>query len=239
MKAIIFREFKSFFGSLIGYLVICVFLLLNGLFLWVFDNEYNILNLGYNDLTPFFKFSPWILLLLIPAITMKSFSDEKRLGTLELLVTKPLSYKKIVWGKFFGALLLIIVAILPTTLYVWILNNYSLVGHSIDGASTLGSFVGLLFLAASYTAIGIFSSTLSENQIVCFLVAVLICLLAYFGIDQLAQLTKLSILSNFGMKHHFESLSRGVIDTRDLIYFSSIIYLMIVATIYSLKSQRQ
>jgi len=239
MKAIIFREFKSFFGSTIGYFVISVFLLLNGLFLWVIDGDYNILNSGYNDLTPFFKFSPWVLLLLIPAVTMRSFSDEKRLGTMELLVTKPLTLSSIVWGKFFGAMLLIAIAILPTVLYVFILNSYSLSGNTIDLGSTIGSFVGLFFLAAAYTGIGMFCSTRSENQIVCFLIAVLLCLLFYFGWDQLAQLTKMPWISRLGMQDHFESLSKGVIDTRDLIYFASMVYLWIATTVYSLKKQRK
>lgn len=238
MKALIIREFKSFFGSIVGYLVLTVFLLLNGLFLWVIDGDYNILNSGYNDLTPFFKFSPLILLLLIPAITMKSFSDEKRLGTLELLVTKPLSLSSIVWGKFLGSMLLIAIAIVPTFLYVFILNTYSLQGHSMDIASTIGSFIGLFFLAAAYNAIGIFCSTWSENQIVCFLFSVLICMLFYFGFDQLAQLLDVNMFAQLGMQSHFESLSKGVIDTGDLIYFSSIVYLFVSATIYSLKKQR-
>ena len=239
MKALVLREFKSFFGSTIGYLVISVFLLLNGLFLWVIDGDYNILNSGYNDLTPYFRFAPWVLLLLIPAVTMRSFSDEKRLGTIELLVTKPLSLPSIVWGKFLGAMTLIFVAIVPTILYVFILNNYSLVDHSMDLASTFGSFIGLFFLAAAYTSIGIFCSTWSENQIVCFLSAVLLCLLFYFGVDQLAQLLSVALFSKIGMQSHFEGLSRGVIDTRDLIYFGSFVYVFIAATIYSLKKQRQ
>jgi ABC-2 type transport system permease protein len=124
MKALLLREIKSFFGSPIGYLVIAIFLLLNGLFLWVFEGEFNILNSGFADMSPFFKLAPWILIFLIPAVTMKSFSDEKKQGTLEILFTKPLSLWEIVNGKFFGAFLLIIIAIIPTLVYVFIISDF-------------------------------------------------------------------------------------------------------------------
>ena len=171
MKALLLREIKSFFGSPIGYLVIAIFLLLNGLFLWVFEGDFNILNSGFADLSPFFKLSPWILIFLIPAVTMRSFSDEKKQGTIELLFTKPLSIWEIVNGKFFGAFLLIVLAILPTYVYVWIISYFGNPEGNIDMGSTLGSYFGLLFLIASYTSIGIYTSTLSENQIVAFIIA--------------------------------------------------------------------
>ena len=175
MKSIVLREIKSFFGSPVGYLVIAIFLLLNGLFLWVFDGEFNILKSGFADLSPFFTLSPWILIFLIPAVTMRSFSDEKKQGTIELLFTKPLSIWQIVNGKFLGAFLLIVIAILPTLVYVYVISSLGLPEGNIDMGSTLGSYFGLLFLVAAYTSIGIFTSTLSENQIVAFLIAVFIC----------------------------------------------------------------
>lgn len=239
MKALLLREIKSFFGSPIGYLVIAIFLLLNGLFLWVFDGEFNILNSGFADLSPFFTLSPWILIFLIPAVTMRSFSDEKKQGTIELLFTKPLSVWEIVNGKFFGALLLIVLAILPTIVYVFVISDYGSPQGNIDMGSTLGSYFGLLFLIAGYTSIGIFTSTLSDNQIVAFILSVFLCFVFYFGFEGISGFAG-SGLSNFvsslGMDYHFKSMSRGVIDTRDIIYFVSIAILFLSLTVYKLKS---
>ncbi len=238
MKAILFREIKSFFGSPIGYLVIGIFLITNGLFLWVFEGNFNILNSGYADLSPFFNLSPWILIFLIPAVTMKSFSDEKKQGTLELLLTKPISLWQIVNGKFFGAFLLILIAIIPTFIYVFVIYNLGLPEGNIDFGSTIGSYFGLLFLIGAYTSIGIFTSTLSDNQIVAFIISVFLCFLLYFGFEGLAPIFKSfqNYITSFGMDHHFKSMSRGVIDTRDIIYFLSITFLFLSCTVYNLKS---
>ena len=238
MKSIVFREIKSFFGSPIGYLVIAVFLIGNGLFLWVFEGEYNILNSGFADLSPFFSLAPWILIFLIPAVTMRSFSDEKKQGTLELLLTKPLSIWQIVNGKFLGSMLLIVVAIIPTFIYVWVISGLGSPEGSIDMGSTMGSYFGLLFLIAAYSAIGIFTSTLSENQIVAFIVAVFLCFFFYFGFESVATIVPSfqSLISSFGMQDHFKSMSRGVIDTRDVIYFGSITVLFLSFTVYNLKT---
>ncbi|QSW88941.1 gliding motility-associated ABC transporter permease subunit GldF [Flavobacterium endoglycinae] len=238
MKSIILREIKSFFGSPIGYLVIAVFLIINGLFLWIFEGDYNILNTGYADLTPFFTLAPWILIFLIPAVTMRSFSDERKQGTLELLLTKPLSVWEIVNGKFFGAFLLIILAIIPTLIYVYVIYGLGSPEGNIDMGSTIGSYFGLLFLIASYSAIGIFTSTLSENQIVAFIIAVFVCFIFYFGFEGIASVipAQSGIISAFGMQDHFKSMSRGVIDTRDVIYFLSISVLFLSFTVYQLKS---
>lgn len=239
MKALLLREIKSFFGSPIGYLVIAVFLLLNGLFLWVFDGDFNILNSGFADLTPFFTLVPWILIFLIPAVTMRSFSDEKKQGTIELLFTKPLTVWEIATGKFFGAFVLILLALLPTIVYVFVISDLGLPQGNIDMGSTLGSYFGLLFLIAGYTSIGIFSSSLSDNQIVAFIAAVFLCFLFYFGFEGLSGYAGGSagnIISSIGMDSHFKSMSRGVIDTRDVIYFISIAVLFLSLTVYKLKS---
>ena len=238
MKALLLREIKSFFGSPIGYLVIAIFLLLNGLFLWVFDGDFNILNSGFADLSPFFTLAPWILIFLIPAVTMRSFSDEKKQGTIELLFTKPLTVWEIVNGKFFGAFLLIVLAILPTVVYVFVLSSLGNPEGNIDMGSTLGSYFGLLFLIAGYTAIGIFTSALSDNQIVAFIVSVFLCFLFYFGFEGASGLiTGFSgFISSLGMDYHFKSMSRGVIDTRDVIYFVSITILFLSLTVYKLKT---
>jgi ABC-2 type transport system permease protein len=238
MKSILLREIKSFFGSPIGYLVIAIFLLLNGLFLWVFDGEYNILKSGFADLTPFFTISPWILIFLIPAVTMRSFSDEKKQGTLELLVTKPLTIWQIVNGKFFGAVLLIVIAIIPTLIYVYVISSLGMPEGNIDMGSTIGSYFGLLFLIAAYTAIGVFTSALSDNQIVAFIISVFLCFFFYFGFEGLSTLVKgiEGFVSYLGMDSHFRSMSRGVLDTRDILYFVSISVLFLSLTVYKLKS---
>lgn len=238
MKALLLREIKSFFGSPIGYLVIAIFLLLNGLFLWVFEGEFNILNSGFADLSPFFTVAPWILIFLIPAVTMRSFSDEKKQGTIELLFTKPLSVWEIVNGKFFGAFLLIILALVPTIVYVFVISSLGNPPGNIDMGSTIGSYFGLLFLVSGYTAIGIFTSTLSDNQIVAFIVSVFLCFAFYYGFEGLASLAGNldNFVSSLGMDYHFKSMGRGVIDTRDIIYFVSITLLFLALTVYKLKS---
>ncbi|MFV8356087.1 gliding motility-associated ABC transporter permease subunit GldF [Flavobacterium sp. XS1P32] len=238
MKSIVLREIKSFFGSPIGYLVIAIFLIINGLFLWVFEGEHNILNTGFADLTPFFTLAPWILIFLIPAVTMRSFSDEKKQGTLELLLTKPLSIWQIVNGKFLGALLLIVMAIIPTFIYVAVISSLGIPEGNIDMGSTIGSYFGLLFLIAAYSAIGIFTSTLSDNQIVAFIVAVFLCFFFYFGFEGLATVVPnmSTLIASLGMQHHFKSMSRGVLDTRDILYFTSITVVFLSFTVYNLKS---
>jgi ABC-2 type transport system permease protein len=238
MKAILLREIKSFFGSPIGYLVIAIFLLLNGLFLWVFEGEYNILNSGFADLSPFFTIAPWILIFLIPAVTMRSFSDEMKQGTLELLLTKPLNTWQIVNGKFFGAFLLIVIAIVPTLIYVYVISSLGIPVGNIDLGSTMGSYFGLLFLIAGYTAIGIFTSTLSENQIVAFILSVFLCFIFYFGFQGIALYIPSfeNFISKLGMDSHFKSMSKGVIDTRDILYFVSVTILFLSVTVFKLKS---
>ena len=238
MKSIVLREIKSFFGSPIGYLVIAIFLLLNGFFLWVFDGEFNILKSGFADLSPFFTLAPWILIFLIPAVTMRSFSDEKKQGTIELLFTKPLSLWQIVNGKFLGAFLLIVIAIIPTVVYIYVISSLGMPEGNIDLGSTLGSYFGLLFLVAAYTSIGIFTSTLSENQIVAFLLSVFLCFLFYFGFQGMATYATgfEDAIARFGMEYHFKSMSRGVLDTRDILYFVSITVLFLSVTVFKLKS---
>ena len=242
MKAILFKEFRSFFGSPIGYLVIAIFLLLCGLFLWVFEGNYNILNSGFADINPFFTIAPWIMLFLIPAVTMRSFSDEKKQGTMELLLTKPLSLWEIVNGKFLGAFLLLIIAVIPTLIYVKVIYDLGLPEGNIDFGSTIGSYFGLLFLMSSYTAIGIFTSTLSDNQIVAFIISVFLCFIFYFGFQGVANYPQLgnfgSVINSFGMDYHYKSMSRGVLDTRDILYFVSITVLFLSFTVYKLKSYK-
>lgn len=231
MIAILKKEFNSFFASPIAYLVIGVFLLINGLFLWIFKDDFNILNAGFADLNPFFYLAPWVFLFLIPAITMKSFSEELNTGTIELLQTKPISNWQIVLGKFWASLLLVIIALLPTLTYVYTIYSLGNPAGNLDFGSTIGSYIGLLFLAASYTSIGLFTSTISKNQIVAFILGVFITFFFYYGFDAIANLIDNNLsLKNFGIHQHFKSISRGVIDTRDLIYFVSVTFFFLFIT---------
>lgn len=231
MFALLKKEINSFFASPIGYLVIAIFLILNGLFLWVFKGEFNILDYGFADLSSFFLLSPWILIFLIPAVTMRSFSDEKKQGTLELLLTKPISHLQIVLGKYLGAFLLIILALLPTLLYVYTVNQLGNPVGNLDVGSTLGSYFGLLFLVAAYTAIGVFASTLSDNQIVAFISAVFMCFLFYIGFEGVADLSTSNFIEQLGMSAHYKSMSLGVLDTRDILYFLSITAIFLFFTV--------
>ncbi len=195
---------------------------------------------GYADLNPFFQLVPWIFIFLIPAVTMRSFSDEKKLGTLELLLTRPITKWQLVFGKFLGAFILIIIALIPTLVYLYAIDRLGNPEGNYDLGIIIGSYLGLLFLASTYISIGIFASTLSENQIVSFLVAVFLCFIFYFGLDALAEYNLLGMpdhwTANLGMRSHFESISRGVVDTRDLIYFISLTILFLYITKLRLKA---
>ncbi len=230
MLSILKKEIHSFFTSPIGYLVVAIFLLINGLFLWLFKTEFNILDYGFADLSPFFLLAPWVLLFLIPAVCMRSFSDEKKQGTLELLLTKPISHLNIVLGKYFGAFLLIIIALIPTLLYVYTIHELGNPAGNFDSGSVIGSYFGLLFLIAAYSSIGVFASSITNNQIVAFVTAVFICFFFYFGFDGIADFASSSFAEQFGMNYHFKSISRGVIDTRDIVYFISITAFFIFLT---------
>lgn len=239
MFAILKKEFNSFFASPIAYLVIGVFLLISGLFLFIFKDDFNILNAGFADVTPFFYLAPWVFLFLIPAITMKSFADEYHTGTIELLKTKPISDWQIVLGKFTASLLLVVVAIIPTFLYVFTVYQLGNPVGNIDFGSTIGSYIGLLFLGATYTAIGLFTSTLSKNQIVAFILGVFITFFLFFGFDEIASSFGNSSLSikSLGINEHFKSISRGVIDTRDLMYFISVTFFFLFITKTRLENE--
>lgn len=239
MRAILTKEFNSFFASPIAYLVIGVFLLINGLFLWVFDDDFNILNAGFADLNSFFYLAPWVLLFLIPAITMKMFSDEFQTGTIEILKTKPITNWQIVMGKFWAALLLILIAIIPTFVYIFTVSELGNPVGNIDMGSTIGSYLGLFLLSGAYAAVGLFTSTLSKNQIVAFILGVLIVFLLYYGFDAVSSLFGSSsyTVKLFGINEHFKSISRGVIDTRDIVYFLSIIFIFLFMTKQKLSNE--
>jgi len=238
MFTLLKKEISSFFASPIGYLVLAVFLIINGLFLWLFKNQFNILDYGFADLSSFFTLAPWILIFLIPAVTMRSFSEEKRQGTLELLLTRPISKLQIVLGKYFGAVVLIILALIPTSLYVYAVYQLGNPVGNLDLGSTIGSYIGLLFLVAAYTAIGVFSSSISKNQIVAFIIAVFICLFFYIGFNSVADYFSSSTIDSLGMQAHFESIGRGIIDTRDLLYFITITVIFILLSTLGINSEK-
>jgi ABC-2 type transport system permease protein len=242
MIPILKKELNSFFASPIGYLVIMVYLLLNGLFLWVFEGGFNILHAGFADLNSYFFLAPWIFIFLIPAITMRSFSDEYNNGTIEILKTKPITGWQLILGKYFGALALVILAIIPTLIYVYSIYQLGNPVGNINFGTTFGSFLGLLFLAGAYTSIGIFASTLSKNQIVSFIIGVVISFFLFYGFEALATYNMFGssdyFIQKIGMTDHFNSISKGVIDTRDLIYFISITLLFILLTKIRIQNEK-
>jgi len=241
LLAILNKEISSFFSSATGYLVIGLFLVVTGLFLWVFKGSFNITETGFADLAPFFQIAPWIFIFLIPAVTMRSFSEEQQTGTLELLLTKPITTLQLTLGKFFGAFILIILAIIPTLIYVVAIYQLGNPVGNLDVGVTIGSYIGLLLLAATYTAIGIYASSLTDNQIIAFIIAVLLSFFLYAGISGIASYGTLNntqdIINLLGIQSHYNSISRGVVDTRDLIYFISVTAFFIILTILRLHKR--
>ncbi len=232
MFAIFKKELTLFFSSAIGYLVISIFLIISSLFLWVFNTDFNILNAGFADLNSFFFIAPWIFSFLIPAITMRSFSDEISAGTIEILKTKPVSAWGIVGGKYLGALTLAFIALIPTFVYIYSIYTLSSPLGNIDTASLIGSYIGLFFMTSTFTAIGVFSSTLSDNQIITFIAAISIILFLYAGVDAFANLfpTLEISIQKLGMLAHYKSIGSGVLDTRSIIYFLSLSFFFLLLT---------
>lgn len=226
------KELRQFFSSLTGYVAIIVFLLLNGALLFVFPD--NIFDFGYATLDKFFQLAPWILLLLIPSITMRSFSDEFRAGTYEILQTRPLSRWQIILGKYFASLIVVVIALVPTFLYVISINRLS-AGAGVDTGGTLGSYIGLFFLSAVFVAISICCSSLTNNAVVAFIAGAFSCFVLYSGFQAISQLPALQsgadyYVSMIGIDHHYRSISRGVVDSRDLVYFASVIFFFLFFT---------
>ena len=225
------KEFRQFFSSLTGYIAIVVFLLLNGSFFFVFPDT-NLLDYGYASLEKFFELAPWILLLLIPAITMRSFSDEFRGGTFEILQTRPLRRSQIVMGKYLGALFVVLIALLPTIIYAFTIQYLAAEG-GIDMGATIGSYLGLLFLSAVFVAIGIFCSSLTNNAVVAFILGAFVCFIIYSGFNAISRIPALQSGADYyvemlGIDFHYRSISRGVVDSRDIIYFLSLIAFFLV-----------
>jgi len=240
MRILILKEVRGFLGSLIGQVVVVVFLLLTGLFLWVFPS--NILDTGYADLGPLFFVAPWVFLFLVPAVTMRSFSEEKRTGTIELLLTKPLTETQLVLAKYTASVVLVVFALLPTAIYWYSLHELAMPRGNLDTGGIIGSYVGLLLLASCFAAIGVFASAITENQVVAFMVSVFLCFFLYLGFDLVASFDAFGALEGLikaiGIQDHYASLSRGVLDLRDVLYFFAMIAVFLLLTRAALQSRR-
>lgn len=242
MYAILVKELNSFFASLTGLIAAVVFLVVNGLFMWVFPGELNVLDSGYASLETLFIIAPWVFMFLVPAITMRTLSEEKKSGTIELLLTRPISDFQILAGKYFAAIILVFITLVPALVFfisVYWLGNP--VGN-IDSGATWGALIGLFFLASGYVAIGVFSSSLSDNQIVAFILAIAISFFFFMGFESIASLQFLKnfelALVNLGINEHYRSLSRGVIDSRDVIYFACLSAFFLLLAQLVLKSRK-
>ncbi|MDR1225394.1 MAG: gliding motility-associated ABC transporter permease subunit GldF [Prevotellaceae bacterium] len=228
------KEVTSFFSSLIGCLTIGVFLLLCSWFLWLSPNEFNVLNAGYSNIDGLFFLAPWLFLFLAPAVTMRSFAEERKTGTMEMLLTRPVTDIQLIAAKFLAAVVLIVLALLPTLLYFYTVYSLGKPVGNIDSGATWGAFIGLLLLASCYAAVGIFASSLTDSQIVAFILAAAMCFFLYLGFDGLAALPFLkgvnNVLAAFGINEHYKSISRGVVEVYDLAYFVGVMGVFLFAT---------
>jgi ABC-2 type transport system permease protein len=226
MFSIFKKEINGFFSSLTGYIVIIVFLLINSLFMWVFPGEWNVLDSGYSGIDTLFIISPWVFLFLVPAVSMRMIAEEKRLGTIELIYSRPLTERGVVTGKYLASVMLVLLALLPGIIYYISVYYLGEVPGNLDKGGTWGAFIGLFFLAAVYASAGIFASSLTDNQVVAFIIAVLICLVMFIGFDSFAYLPGLKNVDEFvirlGINEHYKSMSRGVIDLKDIVYFVAV-----------------
>ena len=237
MWSICKKELRQFFSSLTGYIAIIVFLVVNGLVLFVFQN--NILDYGYATLDDFFSFAPWVLLFLVSAVTMRSFADEFKAGTFEILQTRPLSSWQIVTGKFFGNLIVVVIALVPTLVYYFTINHLATT-VGIDSGAAAGSYLGLFLLTAVFVSIGVCISSFTSNSVIAFNVTLIFCILLYYGFTAISQLASFQngadyFIDILGINFHYQSISRGVIDTRDVIYFISVIIFFLLLTKQNLR----
>lgn len=242
MRALMLKEIRSFLNSITGYLVIIVYLLINSVFLWLYSNNFNLIEGNYASVDSLFIISPWVFMFLIPAITMRMFADEKKGGTMELLLTKPLSDMSIVWSKFSAGFILVLFSILPTMLYYYSIYQLGNPVGNIDSGGVFGSYIGLLLLGSSYVAIGVFSSSLTDNQIISFLISLFLCFFFYIGFEEISSLDVFNnadlIIKGFGINEHYSSISRGVVDSRDILYFGALIFVFAQATRLVLQSRK-
>ncbi|MEO6521398.1 MAG: gliding motility-associated ABC transporter permease subunit GldF [Mucilaginibacter sp.] len=231
MLTILKKEITSYLSSMVAYVTIGAFLLVLGLFLWVFP-ESSIMEYGYAGLDSLFSTAPYLFMFLIPAITMRSLAEERKEGTFEILATRPLTDWQIILGKYFACLAIVLFALLPTLVYYYSVYNLGAPQGNIDTGAVIGSYIGLFLLGGAFVAIGLFASSITSNQIIAFTIAVFLSFIAFSGLDSLSSLLSLQSfgLQNFGINQHYQSISRGVLDTRDLVYFLSFITLFLVVT---------
>jgi ABC-2 type transport system permease protein len=245
MFTLYLKEIRSFLSSLIGYIAISVFISLIGVFMWIIPAEgggYNILDNGFANIDPLFFIAPWVYLFLIPAITMRSFSEEKKAGTIELLLTRPITDLQIVLAKYLAGFTLVIVSLIPTLIFYYSVHVLGAPKGNIDTGGMWGSYIGLLFLGAGFVSIGVFASAISENQVIAFIIALLLCFFCYIGFEFIAQSDVFgkydALFKSLGINDHYVSMSRGVIDTRDALYFLSLIALFNLMTKLTLESRK-
>ena len=242
MLALFKKELSGYFSSAIGYIAILVFLIVMGLILWVFPDSFNVLDFGYANINGFFIRAPFIFLFLIPAITMRTFAEEKRTGTFETLSSKPLSSMQIVLAKYFSSCVVILLSLVPTLVFYYTVYYLGSTVGNIDSGAVFGSYAGLFLLGISFTAIGVFCSSLTDNQIIAFIFSALICTFMYLGFETIYQMRifgdMLLFVKNLGMQAHYASLSRGVIDTRDVVYYLSIIFVFLMFTKFSIERRK-
>lgn len=220
-------------NSLMAYITIGIFLLAAGLLLWFFPDT-SMLDYGYAELTGFFSLAPFLFMFLIPAISMRSFAEERREGTYILLATRPLTDWQIILAKYFACLVLVFCALIPTFIYYYSISNLAMPSGNVDTGAIIGSYIGLLFLGASFTAVGVFASSVTKNQVIAFAIAVFLCFIMYNGFDAMARMEVLAVLQDFfvflSVNEHYQSISRGVLDTRDAIYFLSMVSFFLLLT---------
>lgn len=240
MYNLFIKEISGFFSSFTAYMVIIVFLLSNALLLWVFPGYYNILDNGYASLEPLFVISPYVFLFLVSAVTMRMFSEEKKQQTLDLLFTRPITEMQVVLAKYFASVILVILSLVPTFVFyisVYLLGNPQ---GNLDSGASWGSYLGLFFLASIYASIGLFASSITENQIFAFIISCVISLSLFIGFDSLVALfsNQFSWMANLGINEHYKSISRGIVDSRDLIYFLTVVIVFVLATRLKLQSRK-
>ena len=239
--AIFQKEVSAFFNSLIGYVVMAVFLTGIGLFFWVFEGS--VLETGVANMDILFDLAPYMLLFLVPAITMRAFSEEVKSGTIEFLLTKPITAGQLILGKYGASVFLVFFAILPTLIYYLCMSFIAKPAWSLDTGAIIGAYIGLLALGAIFAAVGLFTSSLTDNQIVAFILGVFICFVGYLGFDLIAGLKLFNavngVILKIGVIEHYRSISRGVIDTRDILYFFSVVTILLILTYLSLNARKQ
>jgi len=236
------KELANYFTGYMAYIVASAFVLICTLFLWFFDNEFNIFNIGTATLSSFFFIGPWILLFQVPALTMRTIAEEESAGTLQWLFTQPVKICGIVWGKYLPVIVVLLFALLPTLLFVYTLNQFTIDEQQLDYGTFFSGYLGLFLLGSNFAAIGIFTSSVTKNQVTAYVFAVFLCFVLFYAFESLASYNLLGgadyYVQKIGMYVHYQQLLKGIIDTRDLIYFMAVIALFLVLTNYNLERKK-